>query len=48
MLNFRLGTVNNVHWEFKLVLNYSKPHINITWRRNEKKMCIYSLSNPTT
>jgi len=24
MLNYRLGTVNDFHWEFKPVLSYSK------------------------
>ena len=26
MLSYRLGTVNDFHWEFKPVLTYSKPH----------------------
>ena len=26
MLIYRLGTVNDCHWEFKSVLSYSKPH----------------------
>ena len=26
MLSYRLGTVNDFHWEFKPVLSYSKPH----------------------
>jgi len=26
ILNNRLGTVNDFHWEFKPVLSYSKPH----------------------
>jgi len=27
MLSYRPGTVNDVHWRFKPVLSYSKPHI---------------------
>jgi len=31
MLNYRLGTVIDFHWEFKPVLSYSKPLIsNVT------------------
>ena len=26
MLSYRLGTVNDFHWELKPVLSYSKPH----------------------
>ena len=26
MLSYRLGTVNDFHWEFKQVLSYIKPH----------------------
>jgi len=26
MLSYRLGTVNDFHWEFKPVLSYSKTH----------------------
>ena len=26
MLSYRLGTVNNFHWDFKPVFRYSKPH----------------------
>ena len=26
MLSYRLGTVNDFHWEFKPVLSYSKPY----------------------
>ena len=25
MLSYRLGTINDFHWEFKPVLSYSKP-----------------------
>ena len=43
MLSYRLGTVNDFHWEFKPVLSYSKPHTFSTfWRRKRKKNCIYS------
>ena len=41
MLSYRLGTVNDFHWEFKPVLSYSKPHTFSTFL--EKKICIYSL-----
>jgi len=26
MLSYRLGTVNEFHWEFEPVFSYSKPH----------------------
>jgi len=26
MLSYRLGTVNDFHWEFKPVLSYSNPY----------------------
>ena len=33
MLSYRLGTVNDFHWEFKPVLSYSKPHTFSTFRQ---------------
>ena len=44
MLSYRLGTVNYFNWEFKPVLNYSKPHTFSTClEKKKKKICIYSL-----
>jgi len=44
MLSYRLGTVNDFHWEFKPVLSYSKPHtFSKNWRRKKKKKYVYSL-----
>jgi len=44
MLRYRLGTVNDFHWGFKPVLNYSKPHTFSTLIEEERdKMCIFSL-----
>jgi len=42
MLSYRLGTVNDFHWEFKPVLSYSKPHTFSTFFEEEKefKKCI--------
>jgi len=37
MLSYRLGTVNNFHWEFKPVLGYSKPHTFSTCLGEEKE-----------
>jgi len=42
MLSYRLGTVNDFHWEFKPVLSYSKPHT----RKKEKNA--FNLSNQAT
>jgi len=44
MLSYRLGRVNDFHWEFKPVSSYNKPHTFSTlfWRRKRKKS-IYSL-----
>jgi len=46
MLSYRLGTVNDFHWEFKLVLSYSKPHTFSTFfgAEKRKKKCIRSYS----
>ena len=44
MLSYRLGTVNDFHWEFKPSLSYSKPHTFSTFFGEEKeKIFIYSL-----
>jgi len=37
MLSYRLGTVNDSHWEFKLVLSYSKPQTFSTFLGEEKE-----------
>jgi len=37
MLSYRLGTVNDFHWEFKPVLSYSKPHTFSTFFGKEKE-----------
>jgi len=37
MLSYRLGTVNDFHWEFKPVLSYSKPHTFSTLFGEEKE-----------
>jgi len=37
MLSFRLGTVNALHWGFKPVLSYSKPHTFSTSLGEEKE-----------
>jgi len=37
MLSYRLGTVNDFHWEFKPVLSYSKPHTFSTFIGEEKE-----------
>ena len=46
MLSYRLGTVNDFHWEFKPVLSHSKPHTFSTFFRekNERKKA-FNLSN---
>ena len=44
MLSYRLGTVNDIHWEFKLVLSYSKPHTFSTFLEKKKKAKMYLLS----
>jgi len=48
MLSYRLGTVNDFHWEFKPVLSYSKPHTFSTFFGEEKEKTYYyafTLSN---
>ena len=43
MLCYRLGTVNDFHWELKTVLSYSKPHTFLTYLEKKKtEKCIYS------
>jgi len=37
MLSYRLGKVNDFHWEFKPVLSYSKSHIFSTFFGEEKE-----------
>jgi len=37
MLSYRLGTVNDFHWEFQPVLSYSKPHTFSTFFGEEKE-----------
>jgi len=39
MLSYRLGTVNDFHWEFEPVFSYSKPHTFSIFL--EKTICIY-------
>jgi len=57
MLNYRIGTVNEKHWGFKLFFRCSKPHTFSTFSGEEKgkKMSIHSfkqghkfMSNVTT
>ena len=49
MLSYRLGTVNDFHWEFKPVLSYSKPYTFITFFEDEKtKKNAFTLSNQAT
>ena len=48
MVSYRLGTVDDFHWEFKPLLSYSKPSshfLNIFGEEKESKKCIkcYSL-----
>jgi len=46
MLSFPFGTVNDFHWEFKPVLNYSKPHTFSTFlEKIKKRRNAFSLSN---
>ena len=44
MLSYRLGTVNDFHWGFKLVLSYSKPHTFSTFFGEEKKEKMHLIS----
>jgi len=44
MLSYRLGTVNDFHWEFKPVLSYSKPHTFLTFFGEEKEKNAFNLS----
>jgi len=37
MLSYRLGTVNDFHWELKPVLSYSRPHTFSTFFGEEKE-----------
>jgi len=46
MLSYRLGTVNDFHWEFKPALSYSKPHTFSSFLGEEKERKMY-LTSPT-
>jgi len=48
MLSYRLGTVNDFHWEFKPGLSYSKPHTfsTIFEKKKKEKMHLISLTRP--
>jgi len=46
MLSYRLGTVNDCHWELKPILSYSKPHIFSTFFGEEKERKMH-LPSPT-
>ena len=49
MLSYRLGTVNDFHWEFKPVFSYSKPHTFSTFFGDEKeRKNAFNLYNQTT
>jgi len=48
MLNYRRGTVNDFHWEFKPVLSYIKPHTFSTCFGEEKEKNAFTLSNQAT
>jgi len=49
MLSYRLGTVNDFHWEFKPVLSYSKPYTFSTFLGEEKeRKNEFNLSNHMT
>ena len=44
MLSYRLGTVNDFHWGFNPVLNYSKPHSFTTYFGEETEKNVHLLS----
>jgi len=44
MLSYRLGTVNDFHWELKPVLSYSKPHTFSTFFGEEKERKVHLIS----
>ena len=48
MLRYRLGTVNDFHWEFEPVLSYSKPHTFSTYFKTKRKKTAFTLSNQAT
>ena len=49
MLSCRLGTFNDIHWEFKPVLSYSKPHTFSTFFGEEReRQNAFTLSNQAT
>jgi len=44
MLSYRLGTVNDFHWEFKPVFRYSKHHTySFIGEEKENQLCINTL-----
>jgi len=47
MLSYRLGTVKDVHWEFKPVLSFGKP-LTFSTFLEEKKKNAFTLSNQAT
>jgi len=48
MLSYRLGTVNDFHWDFKPVLSYSKPHSPSTFFVEEKERVVHVRQALTT
>jgi len=44
MLSYRLGMVNDFHWESKPVLSYSKPHTFSTFLEKKKKEKMHLIS----
>jgi len=48
MLSYRLGTVNDLHWEFKPAVSYSKPHTFPTFFGEEKEKNAFTFSNQAT
>ena len=49
MLSYHLNTVNDFHWEFKVVLSYSKLHTFSAFFGEEKeRQHAFTLSNQAT
>jgi len=44
-MSYRLGMVNDFHWEFKPFLTYSKPHTFSTFFGGEKEKNAFTFSN---
>jgi len=44
-MSYRLGMVNDFHWEFKPFLTYSKPHTFSTFFGEEKEKNAFTFSN---